>query len=87
VGLFSVLEAMMDQPLVQLLEELPFSKELKMALLEKGGILGQALSCVIAMEQNNIENIHFLDMDLAELSSVYLDALIWSDQQSKAMAP
>ena len=77
----------MDQPLVQLLEELPFSKELKMALLEKGGILGQALSCVIAMEQNNIENIHFLDMDLAELSSVYLDALIWSDQQSKAMAP
>ena len=76
----------MDQPLVQLLDELPFSKELKMALLEMGGIHGQALSCVIAIDQNNIENIHFLDMDLAELSSVYLDALIWSDQQSKAMA-
>ena len=81
-----MLEAMMDQPLVQLLDELPFSKELKMALLEMGGIHGQALSCVIAIDQNNIENIHFLDMDLAELSSVYLDALIWSDQQSKAMA-
>lgn len=75
---------MMDQPLVQLLDELAFSKQLKMALLKKSGTHGQALNCVIAMEQNNIENIHFLDMDLAEMSSVYLDALIWSDQQSKA---
>ena len=85
VGLFSVLEAMMDQPLVQLLEELPFPKELKMALLEMQGSQGQALSCAMAMETNNFESIRFMDMELAELSSLYLDALIWSDQQLKAM--
>lgn len=85
VGLFSLLEAMMDQPLEGLLKELPLPDELKSSLISNTGIYGEALSCAIAMERNDIEQMVFADLTVEDLSSVYLEALLWSEQQGQLL--
>ena len=84
-GLFSALDAMMDQPLSTLLDDLPLPDDLKLALLEKSGVCGDALSCVIAMERNHVDGILFLNLDASIMSEIYLDALLWAGEQSKAV--
>jgi EAL and modified HD-GYP domain-containing signal transduction protein len=85
-GLFSTLGAMMDQPMSTLLEELPLPDELKLALLENSGIYGEAISCAIAMERNDPDNILFMDLDVSIMSELYLDALLWASEQSGAIS-
>lgn len=86
VGLFSTLDAMMDQPLPILLVDLPLSNDMKAGLLEISGIYGQALGCAIAMERNNFASIRFLDMTVKELFKLYLEAMVWADEQSKSIS-
>jgi len=61
VGLFSSLDAMMDQPLEELLVELPLADESKAALLDHQGIFGEALNSTLAMERNDFGLIGFAD--------------------------
>ncbi len=86
IGLFSALDAMMDLPLEDLLEDLPLADELKSALTQRDGIYGQALNCVTAMEANNYNGIEFMDLGLTDLSKIYLDAIFWADQQLRTVA-
>jgi len=82
VGMFSTLDAMMDQPLESLVAELPFSDESKNALTAQSGQLGNALKCAIAMETNDFSLLGFEDLGLADLSELYLEALHWADEMS-----
>ena len=82
VGLFSSLDAMLDQPLEVLLEELPLSEETNQALLKQQGVFGQALRCTMAMERNDFSFIEFDTLDTAELSEIYLQAVSWADETS-----
>jgi EAL and modified HD-GYP domain-containing signal transduction protein len=86
IGLFSTLEAMLDLPLEELLEELPLSEEVKLALLNRQGHLGSALNCVQAMEENDFSRIKFVGLTLPEISELYLDATFWADQQVKSIS-
>ncbi len=80
VGLFSCLDAMMDQPLEDLVQDLPLSAESRLALLERQGPQGEALACTLAMEQGDFGRIGFADLQLPELSDAYLDAIGWADE-------
>ncbi len=80
VGLFSSLDAMMDQPLVDLLKELPLSDESNSALLDQKGIFGEALNCTLAMEKGDFSVISYGDLGLTELSDVYLNSIVWADE-------
>lgn len=80
VGLFSSLDAMMDQPLEELLKELPLSAEAKSALLEQKGVIGEALTSALAMERNDFSKIGFDGLELTRLAEIYLEALGWSDE-------
>jgi EAL and modified HD-GYP domain-containing signal transduction protein len=86
VGLFSILDAMLDQPLALLLKDLPLSEDMKTSLVELDGVYGEAISCVIAMELDELENIRFRDLSMETIAKLYLDALSWSDQQSKEIS-
>lgn len=79
VGLFSTIDAMMDQPLDNLLEELPLSEEAKLGLLAHEGSFGDALNCVFAMEQSDFSSIDFMGLNLTEMSDLYLEAIKWAD--------
>jgi EAL and modified HD-GYP domain-containing signal transduction protein len=84
-GLFSTLEALMDQPLLTLLNDLPLPEEIKLALLENSGVYGEALSCAIAMEQTDVDGFIFLNIEVSAMAKIYLEALLWANQQSKVI--
>ena len=48
VGLLSVLDALMDRPMGEALEELPVSNEIRSALIDREGSRGEALECALA---------------------------------------
>ncbi len=83
VGLFSCLDAMMDQPLQELVGELPLSEESRLALLEHQGEQGDALECTLAMEQGDFGRVRFGDLELPQLSDIYLEAIGWADQMMR----
>ena len=51
VGLFSVADALLDAPMEEVLETLPFSDEIRAALLRREGPKGELLTTVVAYEQ------------------------------------
>jgi EAL and modified HD-GYP domain-containing signal transduction protein len=53
VGLFSVLDAVMDTPMIQVVESLSLTPELTDALVNRSGKLGLVLTGVIAAEGGN----------------------------------
>src|SRR5262249_38780490 len=46
VGLLSLLDVLMDRQMKDILEELPLTDVVKGALLERSGLMGQAVNCV-----------------------------------------
>ncbi|RMD80739.1 MAG: HDOD domain-containing protein [Gammaproteobacteria bacterium] len=56
-GLLSMLDVMMDQPLEELLAQLPLAPEIQAALLRGEGRLGQTLRCVLAYERGDWERL------------------------------
>jgi c-di-GMP-related signal transduction protein len=80
VGLFSILDALLDQPLDSLLEKLPLDESINQALTQSEGELGQALRCSISCEQCDWDEIEFSGISIARLSDMYMEATSWSRQ-------
>jgi len=78
VGLFSCLDALMDQSLDDLLKELNFERSIKQALLEEHGSLGVALKAVKAIEQGQTDFELPKKLTPSELSRLYLLAMEFS---------
>ena len=85
VGLFSILDALMDMPLPRVLGNLPLADEVNTALLEHGGDLGELLELVLAYEQGDWTRALGSNFDTATLRDSYLDALRWAGQISASM--
>lgn len=77
-GLFSVLDAAMDQPLPTLLRDLPLERPVVEALLHRQGVLGEALDCVIAHEQGAWSGVSFRDLPTTDIQSAYFEAVDWA---------
>ncbi len=78
VGLFSILDALLDHPMEEILEKLPLSPETVSALLESGGLLGNALDCTIACERNETDKIRFMDLPLDKIYAIQHEARVWA---------
>jgi EAL and modified HD-GYP domain-containing signal transduction protein len=78
VGLFSALDALLDAPLEELLDELPVSGEIREALLDQAGNAGKALHCVLAYERCDFAEVEFGGASANELAGLYADAVEWS---------
>ena len=85
VGLFSLVDAMMGLTMETLLEDLPFTDELKNALLENGGERGAALTCAQEMELGAPSGIKFAAVDPQRIADLYLEALQWADESVAAI--
>jgi len=83
VGLFSGLDAIMDQSLAVLVSPLPLSTEIKQALLEHEGILGKVLDCVLAYEQGDWERVVYDGLSPQQIRHAYAEALHWTHELSK----
>ena len=83
VGLFSVADALLNAPMSDVLETLPFSDEIRAALLRREGPKGELLSTVVAYERGEFPNMPSPGVALA---SAYRAALEWADDAGRAIA-
>ena len=81
VGLFSTLDALLDQPLEDALGQLPLSQPVAAALLEGSGTPGAVLACALAYEQGDWRAVETNTCGIAPASvrDAYLEALQWAD--------
>ncbi len=81
-GLFSLVDALLEQPLQQLLDDLPILPEIKAALLEHQGRLGLYLQLTKAYENGEWDLQQQLTTQLfgkaRDLSMTFLDAVSWA---------
>lgn len=77
IGLFSVLDALLDQPMDQVLTTLPFSEVINNALLMHAGEMGEILRCVIAHERGAWELVEHPGLEPEDFSLAYMESLAW----------
>jgi EAL and modified HD-GYP domain-containing signal transduction protein len=78
-GLFSGLDALLDKPLAQLLDELPLADEVRAAVLEHEGPLGRILEAALALERGDFENSALQDLESQPAPGAYLQAVDWAN--------
>lgn len=84
-GLFSLLDAMLDMPMDNLLDQLPLSLPIKLALLNREGVLGTLLADVIRYERGEWDGLTRHAALSVDYNSAYLAAVNWADASSKAL--
>jgi EAL and modified HD-GYP domain-containing signal transduction protein len=80
VGLFSVADALLDLPMEEVLEELPFSDEIRFALIDRTGPKGELLNTVLAYERGEFPT------DDGSLRGAYGEAVEWAGGAASAAA-
>jgi EAL and modified HD-GYP domain-containing signal transduction protein len=82
-GLFSLLDAILDQPMSLLVEKLPFQDEIKAALLEEKNTLYYILKVVKAYETGSWwaleQAVIFLNIQSDILPELYQKSVDWAD--------
>ncbi|MGN6188589.1 MAG: EAL and HDOD domain-containing protein [Conexibacter sp.] len=78
VGLFSVVDAIAQAPLADLIGALPLSEEARTALVERRGPMGDALAATIAYERGDLPTVA-ARLPGVPVSDLYLSAVGWAD--------
>jgi c-di-GMP-related signal transduction protein len=82
MGLLSVMDAILDQPLESILADLPVRQEIKDALQSRTGLYWQLLELAIAHERADWEKVSALVSDTGmkeeQVSAMYVSAVDWS---------
>jgi EAL and modified HD-GYP domain-containing signal transduction protein len=84
-GLLSVLDALLDCPMEKALSELPLSDEVKMALTNQAGQIGQALRCTLAYERADWDNVQFYGLPPLPIRDIYIDSIAWAQQLTSGL--
>ncbi len=90
MGLFSMVDAIMDRPLDELLGDLPLAGDLKEALLGRAGPLSDMLAYAVACERGDWDCMSDvatrLGLDETEMPRLYVDAVAWGREGVAASA-
>lgn len=84
-GLFSVLDAFLDDSMDNVVAKLPLDAEITAALIERRGELGRALGATIACEQADWSGALLDDVPVDDLGAAYVSALAWADKMQSAV--
>ena len=85
VGLFSALDALLDMPMREVLEQLPLANELTDALLKHEGELGQVLKCILAHERGRWEEVGFAKLPTQTINEAFVHAIEWSRETGQQL--
>lgn len=82
VGLFSNLGAFFRTPIEEIVEDIPLSEDIKLALVKREGPMGAALDVLVAIEQEDVSvaNLQFENLGIAEISKHFMVANAWAQQ-------
>jgi c-di-GMP-related signal transduction protein len=83
VGLFSVVDALLDRPMPDALDLLPFNDEIRGALLRREGKMGAVLRCVWAYETANWNDVECGNLSLFTIRKCYLESLAFALEVTK----
>ena len=83
LGLFSLLDAMLESPIEIILEKVPVSDEIKQALIFQTGPLAPFLKTVVHYEKGQhesyLQTLQQLDINTKDIHKLYLDATAYAD--------
>ena len=77
LGLFSVIDALLDTSIEEALEGIPLALDLREALVRHSGPLGELLDCVISIEAGDFQHARQL---VADAGGYFTSALEWADE-------
>ncbi len=84
MGMFSMIDALLDRPLQEILEEIPIAEEIKRALLGEGNCLGEVYQFVVSYERGEWEKVSELSLrlriDQQKASRLFMEAVEWSSR-------
>jgi len=84
-GLFSVVDALTDTPMDQVIRGLPLADEIRDALTGRGGPCGEVLAGVIAYERGEWSQVDALGLAIDTVRGAYLDALAWAEETTQSL--
>ena len=79
VGLFSLLDALMNTPLEELLARIPLADEIRNALVKRTGSLARLLEPVEACERGDWRRLEASSVPAAACAEAYVDAVTWAE--------
>ncbi len=83
LGLFSLIDAILDQPMEKIMENLPLSDAIREPLINKRGILADYLNLVVCFEKGDWKRLdsqaRVIGVDGALLPQLYKEAVAWAD--------
>jgi len=82
LGLFSVLDAMMDAPMIDVIESLPLAAEMREALVAHKGKRGLLLESVTALETGEVNDLPPIVDRAGEL---YLESMMWANSAAESL--
>ncbi|ELR67382.1 Putative signal transduction protein [Photobacterium marinum] len=81
-GLFSLLDSILDKPIEELIEQLPLSEEIKLALVNQEGTLGQILRLMEAYDAAEWDKVSQFCQELvineSNVADLYLESVKWA---------
>lgn len=87
MGMFSMIDALLNQPMVEAVKELPISQEIKNALLGHPNVFRDVYELIVDYEQGNWADfgagVARMNLNEDEISDLYVDALKWVSQTFK----
>ncbi len=84
-GLFSLLDAIMDAPMAEILKHLNLVPEINEALLYGTGPIGEILQSTLALEQGLCNKIPIQELDLQSVMHIYLETIAWAEEIRKQL--
>ena len=84
-GLFTVIDALMDKPMAELLDTIVLSIPIRLALLDKSGPHGAILTQVLYYEEGNWDKLLQSDTCPEVFRTLYLEAIQWADATMNAL--
>jgi EAL and modified HD-GYP domain-containing signal transduction protein len=86
VGLFSVVDALVDAPMPDVLATLPFSEDIVGALEERAGAPGEMLEAVLAYERGDFDTVAASGLaQNGAFDAAYRDAVGWADSAARML--
>jgi len=76
-GMLSILDALIDKPMQEIVPHLPLSTELQQALLERRGTMGAVLQCITHYEKGEWDKVQLYSerLGLGNINIAYLNAV------------
>ena len=82
LGLFSVIDALLDTPMKELLAKLPLAPDMRDALVDHKGSKGAMLECLNALENGDFDTAEGI---LPTAGELYVSALAWADDAAEPL--